>query len=275
MAWTKKGQRLLLLGVDTIRPNPHQPRKNFDDAALKELCESIRQNGVLQPLCVRKGESGWVLIAGERRLRAAKMAGLREVPCLAVKAEEEEGAVLAIIENIQRSNLHFLEEAEAMASLIRLHGLSQEEAARRVGKSQGAVANKLRLLQLSPACREALISYQLTERHGRCALRLAGERERLDALLHMGQKGWTVRQSEEYIEKLLAEKKEKTKPRRSYVLKDVRLFFNSLERSLGLMRQSGIAAEGEKREEGEETVVTIRIPRKKVQEKGQVLSNCN
>ena len=158
MAWTKKGQRLLLLGVDTIRPNPHQPRQNFDAAALEELGESIRQNGVLQPLCVRRGETGWVLIAGERRLRAAKMAGLKEVPCLAVKAEEEEGAVLALIENIQRSDLHFLEEAEAVASLIRLHGLSQEEAARRLGKSQGAVGNKLRLLQHSPACREAILA---------------------------------------------------------------------------------------------------------------------
>ena len=271
MAWTKKGQRLLLLGVDTIRPNPHQPRQNFDTAALEELSESIRQNGVLQPLCVRRGETGWVLIAGERRLRAAKMAGLKEVPCLAVKAEEEEGAVLALIENIQRSDLHFLEEAEAVASLIRLHGLSQEEAARRLGKSQGAVGNKLRLLQLSPACREAILAYGLTERHGRAALRLVGERERLEALLLMGQKGWTVRESEAYIERLLTQKKEKTKPRRAYVLKDVRLFFNSLNRSLGLMRQSGIAAQMEKREEGSETVVTIRIPRKKE----EVSSKCN
>ena len=271
MAWRKKGQRLLLLGVDTIRPNPYQPRRNFDAAELKELSESIRQNGVLQPLCVRKSDVGWVLIAGERRLRAAKMAGLTEVPCLAVKAEEEEGAVLAIIENIQRSDLHFLEEAEAVAALIRLHGLSQEEAARRLGKSQGAVANKLRLLQLSPACREAILSYRLTERHGRCALRLAGERERLGALICMGQKGWTVRQSEAYVEKLLAQKKEKAGPRRAFVLKDVRLFFNSLDRSLGLMRQSGIAAKMEKREEGGETVVTIRIPKKKE----EVSSKCN
>ena len=113
----KRCGEVVEIPVNSIGANPHQPRKNFDDAALKELCESIRQNGVLQPLCVRRGETGWVLIAGERRLRAAKMAGLKEVPCLAVKAEEEEGAVLALIENIQRSDLHFLEEAEAVASL--------------------------------------------------------------------------------------------------------------------------------------------------------------
>ena len=269
MAWTKRGQRLLMLNVEEIRPNPYQPRRKFEAKELEMLAASIARNGLLQPLTVRKGAEGWEVIAGERRLRAAKLAGMREVACLALSADEEKAAELALIENIQRSNLHFLEEAEAIADLIRRHGLSQEEAARRLGKSQGAVANKLRLLQLSPQCREMMVVGGLTERHGRCVLRLA-EGARFDALRRMAEKGWTVRQSEEYVERLLGAEKARKKPRRAYVLKDVRLFFNSLDRSLALMRQSGVAAEVEKRQEGEETVVTIRIGGK-----SKVLSNCN
>lgn len=148
--WT--GRRVLYLSVDAIRANPDQPRKYFEPEALRELAESIGRYGILQPLTVRRGEDGYELIAGERRLRAAKLAGLREVPCLAVRSDEEESALLSLIENLQRQDLHYMEEAAAIAKLIAVYGLSQEQAAERLGKSQSAVANKLRLLRLSPAC---------------------------------------------------------------------------------------------------------------------------
>ena len=174
--WT--GRRVLYLSVDAIRANPDQPRKYFEPEALRELAESIGRYGILQPLTVRRGEDGYELIAGERRLRAAKLAGLREVPCLAVRSDEEESALLSLIENLQRQDLHYMEEAAAIAKLIAVYGLSQEQAAERLGKSQSAVANKLRLLRLSPACVALLREGGLSERHARALLRLSDENER-------------------------------------------------------------------------------------------------
>ena len=137
-------RRVLYLSTDALRPNPHQPRRDFDEGTLRELSESIRRYGILQPLTVRSTAEGYELIAGERRLRAAKMAGLREVPCLLARSSEEDSALLSLIENLQRRDLHYLEEAEAIAQLIGAYGLSQEQAAEKLGKSQSAVANKLR-----------------------------------------------------------------------------------------------------------------------------------
>ena len=148
--WT--GRRVLYLSVDAIRANPDQPRKYFEPEALRELAESIRRYGILQPLTVRRTPGGYQLVAGERRMRAARMAGLREVPCLVAQVDEQDAGMLALIENLQRQDLHYMDEAAAIAKLIAVYGLSQEQAAERLGKSQSAVANKLRLLRLSPAC---------------------------------------------------------------------------------------------------------------------------
>ena len=199
--WT--GRRVLYLSVDAIRANPDQPRKYFEPEALRELAESIGRYGILQPLTVRRGEDGYELIAGERRLRAAKLAGLREVPCLAVRSDEEESALLSLIENLQRQDLHYMEEAAAIAKLIAVYGLSQEQAAERLGKSQSAVANKLRLLRLSPACVALLREGGLSERHARALLRLSDENERLAALRVIVERGCNVAQAEAYIESVL------------------------------------------------------------------------
>ena len=199
--WT--GWRVLYLSVDAIRANPDQPRKYFEPEALRELAESIGRYGILQPLTVRRGEDGYELIAGERRLRAAKLAGLREVPCLAVRSDEEESALLSLIENLQRQDLHYMEEAAAIAKLIAVYGLSQEQAAERLGKSQSAVANKLRLLRLSPACVTLLREGGLSERHARALLRLSDENERLAALRVIIERGCNVAQAEAYIESVL------------------------------------------------------------------------
>ena len=243
--WT--GRRVLYLSVDAIRANPDQPRKYFEPEALRELAESIGRYGILQPLTVRRGEDGYELIAGERRLRAAKLAGLREVPCLAVQSDEEESALLSLIENLQRQDLHYMEEAAAIAKLIAVYGLSQEQAAERLGKSQSAVANKLRLLRLSPACVTLLREGGLSERHARALLRLSDENER---------------PAEAYIEAVW-QRAAVTPPRRrpTFIVKDVRLFLNTIRRSMGIMQRAGVDAACEREDTDEEIRLTIRIPR--------------
>ena len=230
--------------------------------ALRELAESIGRYGILQPLTVRRGEDGYELIAGERRLRAAKLAGLREVPCLAVRSDEEESALLSLIENLQRQDLHYMEEAAAIAKLIAVYDLSQEQAAERLGKSQSAVANKLRLLRLSPACVALLREGGLSERHARALLRLSDENERLAALRVIVERGCNVAQAEAYIESVL-QRAAVTPPRRrpTFIVKDVRLFLNTIRRSMGIMQRAGVDAACEREDTDEEIRLTIRIPR--------------
>ena len=257
-----QSRRVHLLPIDKIVPNPRQPRRHFDEQALRELAESIRQHGVLQPLSVQRTAGGYVLVAGERRLRAAGMAGLTHVPCLLVRASDEDSAVLALIENLQRCDLHYLEEAQAIARLIAQYGLSQEEAARRLGRSQSAVANKLRLLRLSEGCAALLRQYGLTERHARAVLRLEGEERQLAALRKMGETGMNVAAAEAYVEELLHEVQRQEPPRRPiYVIKDVRLFLNSLRRGMDTIRRAGVDAQYDKEESEEGITITIRIPK--------------
>lgn len=255
-------RRVLYLPVERICPNPNQPRRFFEEAALKELSESIRQYGILQPLTVRRSANGYELIAGERRLRAAKLAGLHEVPCLLARAEEESSSVLALIENLQRRDLHYFEEAAAIAKLITAYGLSQEQAAEKLGKSQSAVANKLRLLRLSPDCALMLRQNNLSERHARALLRLSDEEERLSALREIVERGYNVAQTEEYIESLLKETAVTPPPRKpTYIIKDVRIFLNGVRRQLGIMQRAGIHANAEREDTDEEIRLVIRIPK--------------
>ena len=184
--------RVLYLPAARIRPNPLQPRKHFDAGALQELAESIRQYGVLQPLTVRRLAGGYELVAGERRLRAARLAGLSEVPCLLADVDEESSGMLALVENLQRRDLDYIEEAEGLQKLMQQYHLSQEQAARRIGKSQSAVANKLRILRHPPSVLQALREHQLTERHARALLKLPDEAERLRVIALIVQNEWTV-----------------------------------------------------------------------------------
>lgn len=263
MELLKRKTSVVLLPLDRIRPNPAQPRRDFDSAALGELADSIRQHGILQPLTVRRTAQGYELVAGERRLRAARMAGLREVPCLILRVEAEESSVLALVENLQRRDLHYLEEAEAIARLITACGLSQEQAAQKLGCSQSAVANKLRLLRLSDECVVLLRKNALTERHARALLRLSDEQQRLDALRHIVAQGLNVAQSEAYIDALLARaQSESPKKRAPYLVKDVRLFLNSVKRGLGVMQRSGVDAQTERADTDDEIRLLIRIPKR-------------
>ena len=199
------------------------------------------------------------MVSGERRLRAAKLAGLREVPCIAVDVDDTASSLLALVENLQRRDLDFLEEAFALDKLIRTYHLSQEEAARRIGKSQSAVANKLRLLKLPPEALYLLRESGLTERHARALLRLEGDEARLSALRHVAANHLTVAKTEAYVESLLSPKPQKRKP--TYLIKDVRFFLNTVTRGLSLMKGAGIDAQCGRQETADAILLTIRIPK--------------
>ena len=254
--------RVQYISLPLLHPNPQQPRRHFDETGLQELAASIRAYGILQPLTVRRMEKGYQLIAGERRLRAARIAGLREVPCLVARVDEQDAGMLALIENLQRRDLDCFEEAAAIARLIHRYGLSQEQAAEKLGRSQSAVANKLRLLRLTEPVREGLRKAGLTERHARSLLRLSDEEDRLRALRVIVERGYNVAQTEEFIEKLLKEA-EVTPPQQkpTYIIKDVRIFLNGVRRQLGIMQRAGVNANAEREDTDEEIRLIIRIPK--------------
>ena len=255
---------IIYLSVDEIEPSPVQPRKNFEDENLKELSQSIAEYGILNPLTVRLRDCRYELVAGERRLRAARLAGLSEVPCILLDVSMEEASLIALVENLQRRDLDFIEEANGIRQLISLFGMSQEEAARRIGKSQSAVANKLRLLKLPKDVLMLLRDRGLTERHGRALLRLNGAAAQRAALAYIIEHDLNVAATDSYIDSLLAraDEAEKHEQKRTFVMKDVRVFVNTIMHGLDLMKQGGIAA-GMKREETEdELILTISIPKK-------------
>ena len=260
---------IIWLPAEEISPNPVQPRKQFEEKALEELSQSIRSYGILNPLTVRCRGGKYELVAGERRLRAARLAGLTEVPCILLDVNMEDASLIALVENLQRKDLDFIEEAIGLSRLIRMFGMSQEEAARRIGKSQSAVANKLRLLKLPRDVLESLRDNGLSERHGRALLRLTDPNAQRMALAVMAESGMTVAAAEAYVDALLKggeEAEEKPGQKRTMILKDVRVFLNSLNRSLDLMKQGGIDA-GVRREETEDSLIlTISIPKSRVPE---------
>lgn len=267
MKLQRKGEflstRVQYIPLGRIRPNPQQPRRSFDEEGLAELAASIRSCGILQPLTVRRAGDGYELVAGERRLRAARIAGLREVPCLVAQVGEEDSALLALMENLQRRDLDCWEEAQAIARLISRYGLSQEEAARRLGRAQPTVANKLRLLRLPEDVRALLRENGLTERHARALLRLQDPEVQRRAAGDMVRRGMNVAQAEAYVEKLL-QSDQVTPPRgrSTYIIKDVRLFLNSVDRGLHLMRQAGVDAGWNRQDTDREILLTIRIPKR-------------
>ena len=247
--------RVMFLPARTIRPNPAQPRKIFREEALTELADSIRQHGILQPLSVRRVGGGYELIAGERRLRAAQLAGLTEIPGIVMNMDDKESGMAAMVENLQRQDLDFVEEARGISRLMELWNMSQEQAAKLLGKSQSAVANKLRLLRHSPEVLQALRETGLTERHGRALLKLGSEGEKLAAIAVISRQAMNVARTEKYIEELLEEKE---KPEQRV---NVGSFLNNLTQSLARIQRSGIPAVSERRETEDRIVLTITIPK--------------
>ena len=246
--------RVVFLPVQSIRPNPAQPRKVFSPEALDELADSIRRHGILQPLSVRRVGTAYELIAGERRLRAARIAGISDVPCILMTMDSRESGMIAMVENLQRQDLDFIEEAMGIRRLLTDFGMSQEQAARLLGKSQSAIANKLRLLRHSDAVLTAIREAGLTERHARALLKLRSEEEKLPAIAQIARQGMNVAQTEKYIQSLLTEKKEPKKA-------NVGSFLNNLTQSLQKIQLSGIPAVSERRETDSQIVLTITIPK--------------
>ena len=247
--------RVVFLPVGALRPNPAQPRRVFREEQLDELCQSVRRHGVLQPLSVRRREGGYELICGERRLRAAQMAGLTEVPCILMRMDDMESGMAAMVENLQRQDLDFLEEAQGISRLMSAWNMSQEQTARLLGKSQSAIANKLRLLRHSEPVLLALREGGLTERHGRALLKLASEEDKLLAIREICRQGMSVARTEKYIETLLEQ------PRDKAGKANVSAFINSLTQSLAKIQLSGVPAISERRETENQIVLTITIPK--------------
>ena len=247
--------RVMFLPARSIRPNPAQPRKVFREESLEELAESIRQHGILQPLSVRRVAGTYELIAGERRLRAAQLAGLHEIPCIVMHMDDRESALTAMVENLQRQDLDFVEEAQGISTLMEGWSMSQEQVAKVLGKSQSAVANKLRLLRHSPRVLQALRESGLTERHGRALLKLRTEEEKLDAIAVILRQSMNVARAEKYIQELLEDRPKE--PKRV----NVGVFLNNLNQSLARIQLSGIPAVSERRETEDEIVLTITIPK--------------
>ena len=247
--------RVVFLPARAIRPNPAQPRKIFREEALSELADSIRQHGILQPLSVRRVGTNYELIAGERRWRAAQQAGLTEIPCIVMTMDEKESGMAAMIENLQRQDLDFVEEANGIANLMEKWSMSQEQAARLLGKSQSAVANKLRLLKHSPPVLNALRTHGLTERHARALLKLPTEPEKMAAIAVIARMGLSVARTESYIASLLEGKTRKTDR------VDLGAFLNNLNQTLQKIQLSGIPAVSERRETDRQIVLTITIPK--------------
>lgn len=257
--------------ISEIVRNPNQPRRYFDPEAIATLAESIRQYGVLNPLTVRRtANSGYELVAGERRLRAARVAGLTDVPCLLINADGEDSSVIALVENLQRRDLDFFEEANGFKRLIEQFGLTQEEAARKVGKTQSAVANKLRLLRLSQQNMELIRCNNLTERHARALLRLNDESDRINVTNYIIEHELNVSRTEEYIDEFLKAKENPqpvVEPESGKhvvrLFKDVRFFLNTLNRAVGVMVDAGIGATVKQQESDDGLTLTICIPHAK------------
>ena len=247
--------RVVFLPAGRIRPNPQQPRKVFSEENLQDLSASIREHGVLQPLSVRRIGNSYELIAGERRLRAAKLAGLTEIPCIVMAMDEKESAMAAMVENLQRQDLDFIEEAQGIANLMERWSMSQDQAAKLLGKSQSAVANKLRLLKHSEPVLRAIREGHLTERHARALLKLPTETEKLSVIATVVQLGMSVARTERYIEDRLQGVPEKiSKP-------NLGAFLNNISQSLTRFQLSGISAISQRTDTEDKIVLTITIPK--------------
>ena len=247
--------RVVFLPLKNIQPNPAQPRKIFAPEQLDSLADSIRRHGILQPLSVRRVGLGYQLIAGERRLRAAELAGLTDVPCILMAMDDRESGLAAMVENLHRQDLDYIEEAQGIARLMADFDMHQEQAARLLGKSQSAIANKLRLLRHTEAVFVALREAGLTERHARALLRLGNEEEKIAAIAEIARQNMSVARAESYIESLLQKKQS---PARKA---NVGAFLNNLTQNLQKIQLSGIPAVSERRETDSQIVLTITIPK--------------
>jgi len=246
--------------ISKIKANPFQPRQQFDQQELDELAASIKQYGVLQPLLVSEEDDGtYLLVAGERRLRASKLIGLKDVPCVIGEYDDHQKAEVALIENLQRADLNFLEEAEGMHRLLEEFSLTQEELAIHLSKSQPAIANKLRILRLNSDIRQQLLKANLTERHARALLKL-NDAQQKEAIKHIIKYKLNVKQTDDFTNKMIAPK---PPTHRSIVVSDVRVYLNSFRQLVDTMNMGGIKSTFNYKMDNDQIVITVKIDNKK------------
>lgn len=257
----KIGGQIILLPQEDIYPNPNQPRRCFDFDELEGLAQSIRQNGIIQPIAIRVNSNGnYELISGERRLRASRLVGISQIPCIIMEASDDKSALFALIENMQRCDLGFFEEASAIEKLIVDFKMSREEVCKKLGKAQPTISNKLRLLRLPEDVRLKITQEGLTERHARALLRLTNRSQLDRALSIIADRRLNVTESEKLIEQMLSKGKNAKKPTVK-LFKDVRIFVNTLNHAVDTMRRAGIDADSAKSETDEYIEYIVRIPK--------------
>ena len=270
MAWMSKNSerigKLARLPVGEILPNPNQPRRSFDQQELDKLAKSIAANGLLQPISVRRQDrNSYELIAGERRLMACKALGMDKIPAIVIEMPDTDSAVMALVENLHRADLECFEEAEAIAKLMADGRLTQQQVAKMLCKSQPAIANKLRLLRISPLLRSLLVENGLTERHARALLTVEDPQQQEEILRYVIKMGLNVAQTESYIQRF--HKVTPEKPSRLVVVKDVRLLFNSISKAVNAIKEGGFEVETMQTEDDLYVNYVVRIPKDRVYRK--------
>lgn len=259
-----QGNTLEIIPVDYIRPNPYQPRRVFSEESLDELSQSIKQYGLLQPISVRKlSRDYYEIIAGERRWRAVCRAGFTHIKAVIQPAMDEDSALIALIENLQREDLHFFEEAEGYLSLMKEHGLTQDELARKLGKNQSTVANKMRILKLPVGVKDLITTYRLSERHARALLRLHNEDAQLKMIKDIKQKNLSVKLTEELVErtlsKLYGEELETSGQHVVCIMRDYRIYLNTIKKALSRIKKSGVKVSYQACESKDKVSINIEL----------------
>lgn len=249
-----------IIMIDLIEPNPYQPRLEFNDEALMDLAQSIRENGLIQPITVREVSGKYQIIAGERRFRALKLNGAVEVPVLIMDANEVQMAEMALVENIQRENLSAIEEAKSYVEIMKYAGLNQSQLALRIGKSQSSIANKIRLLNLEEDVQEAVSSKQITERHARALIGLTEEKQH-KVLNKIVKKNLTVAQTEKMLKEDALGKQSKKKVMLKGISKNLKIAINTIHQAVNMVNRAGTTAEISEQENENDVVITIRIPK--------------
>lgn len=251
--------------ISSIKPNPYQPRKEFNQKSLEELSQSIKSYGVIQPISVREiREDSYELIAGERRLRASELANLNEIPAIVVDYRDKESAIIALMENLQREDLNFIEEAEGYNSLIIDHDFTQQEIAEKIGKNQSTIANKLRILKLPEDIKRNLIEYGLTERHGRALLKLPDDDLRRNVLERVVKNELNVNKTEALVDGILddlIEGEEKVSKQNIKSLISIRIYLNTIKKAYSAIKETGVNAEYQEIDKGDHVEVVVKIPK--------------
>lgn len=259
--YEKKEDRVIKIPTDKIRPSRYQPRIHFDENALMELSQSIKENGLIQPITVRKDGDYYEIIAGERRYRACLLAGFSEVACYVMSPSEEQAAQMALVENVQRENLSAIEEAKSYIQIMRQAGFTQEELAKKIGKSQSAIANKIRLLNLPEEIQEAVVSGKITERHARALLTVPVEKVN-EIYTQIIERNLTVQDSEKYILNTLNKKPRKRKQKTKGFTRNVQIAMNSVMECVNMIKNLGVEVNLDTEDKEDEVQMTIHLSKK-------------